>query len=106
MCAGRQVCVRRVFPALPISQCFKGQQRGPEVSGPRVNAIHQKLTCNGIKMMWLLLTRWQNAPQAILIDSQTKLDKGKKERNNLPAFCGLLELEHNLKHKSYMNRSV
>lgn len=101
------MCVCRVFPALPISQCFKGQQRGPEVSGPRVNAIHQKLTGNGIKMMWLLLTRWQNAPQAILIDSQTKLDEGKKERKKqfTSFFFGLLELEHNLKHKSHMNRS-
>lgn len=94
---GRCVCV---FPPLPILHCFKGQQRGPEVSGPDVNAIHQALTCNGIKMMWVLLTRWQNAPQAILIDSQTKLDKRKEKQNTSFFFC-LLEPEHNLKRKPY-----
>lgn len=50
--------------------------------------------------MWVLLTRWQNAPQAILIDSQTKLDKRKEKQNTSFFFC-LLEPEHNLKRKPY-----
>lgn len=47
--------------------------------------------------MWVLLTHWQNAPQAIMIDSQTKLDK---ERETKYIF---LELEHNLKRNTFLH---
>ena len=61
-----------LFSPLPISHCLKGSKEGLECL-PEVNAIHQVLMCNEIKMMWVLLTLWYNAPLAIMIDSQTTL---------------------------------